>query len=68
MENDLVAQAIDRIDKFLKLSGMSESMLGLKSCGNARAVERIRSQSATIATLRDVLAYIDAHPVRASGK
>lgn len=61
-----VAQALDRIDKWLKQSGMTESRLGLLSCANARAVERVRSGSGSVATLQAILDYIDQHPAKGS--
>ena len=67
-EGNLVAVALDKIDKWLKASGMSESRLGLLSCANARAVERVRSGSGSVATLQAILAYIETHPARSNGK
>lgn len=67
-EMNLVAQAVDRIEKYLKASGMTESRLGLLSCANARAVQRVRDKSATIGTLEAILAYIDQHPAKGNGK
>ena len=67
-EGNLVAVALDKIDKWLKSSGMSESRLGLLSCANARAVERVRNGSGSVATLRAILEYIEAHPSKANGK
>ena len=67
-EGNLVAQALDKIDKWLKVTGMSESRLGLLSCANARAVERVRNGSGSVATLQAVLAYIEEHPAKGNGK
>jgi len=67
-EENLVAQALDKIDKWLKATGMTESRLGLLACANARAVERVRSKSASIETLEAVLNYIEKHPARGNGK
>lgn len=66
-EGNLVEVALDRIDKWLKATGMSESRLGLLSCANARAVERVRTGSGSVATLQAVLEYIEAHPAEAKG-
>ena len=67
-EGNLVAMALDKIDKWLKATGMSESRLGLLSCANARAVERVRNGSGSVATLQAILEYIEDHPTRSSGK
>jgi hypothetical protein len=67
-EGDLVAQALDKIDKWLKQTGMAESRLGLLACANARAVKRVRDGSGTVATLQAILAYIEAHPAKADRK
>lgn len=67
-EGNLVAVALDKIDKWLKSTGMSESRLGLLSCANARAVERVRTGSGSVATLQAILEYIETHPARSSGK
>lgn len=67
-EGNLVAQAVDKIDKWLKHTGMAESRLGLLACANARAVERVRNGSGSVATLQAILDYIDAHPARGNGK
>ncbi len=67
-EGNLVAQAIDRIDKYLKTSGIKESRLGLLACANPRAVQRVRDKSASIETLESLLEYIESHPARSSGK
>lgn len=53
---------IKSIDAWLNATGMKESRLGLLSCGNSLAVERIRSGGATLKTLWAVEAYIVAHP------
>lgn len=50
---------IERIDAYLKQSGMKESRLGLLACANARAVQRVRDGSASVETLRQLLDYID---------
>jgi len=55
---------IAEIEKWLAAAGMSESRLGLLACANPRAIERIRNGSARIETLRQVLAYVRANPVR----
>lgn len=53
---------VERIEAWLKATGMPESRLGLLACANPRAVSRIRNGSARVATLRLVLGYIEAHP------
>ena len=50
---------IERIDAYLKKMGMKESRLGLLSCANPRAVERVRNGSASVETLRAILDYIE---------
>ena len=60
MERDIVTEAIEAIDDFIRQSGMKESRLGLLSCANPRAIERIRNGRASVETLRAVLAYIAA--------
>lgn len=67
-EGNLVAQAIDRIEKYLKVSGITESRLGLLACANARAVQRIRDKTASVETLENLLEYIEAHPAKGNGK
>jgi len=67
-EGNLVAVALDKIDKWLKHTGMKESRLGLLACANARAVERVRAKSASIETLEQLLEYIEAHPAKGNGK
>ena len=67
-EGNLVAQALDKIDKWLKSTGMSESRLGLLSCANARAVDRVRNGSGSVATLQAILEYIEDHPAKGNGK
>lgn len=67
-EGNLVAMALDKIDRWLKVTGMTESRLGLLACANARAVERVRNGSGSVATLRAILEYIEDHPAKANGK
>lgn len=55
---------IKRIEAYLAKSHMTKSRLGLLACANARAVDRIRNGSASIETLRAMLDYIAANPVR----
>ena len=50
------------IDKWLKKTGIPEARLGLLSCANPRAVERIRAGTARVETLSDVLNYIRKNP------
>lgn len=59
-----VDREIKRIEAYLAKSGMPESRLGLLACANARAIERVRNGSASIETLRAVLNYIAANPIR----
>jgi len=63
-EQNLVAVALDKIDKWLKTSGIPESRLGLLACANARAVERVRNGSGSVATLQAILEYIEKNPAR----
>lgn len=53
---------IKAIEAWLKRSDMSESRLGVLACDNARAVQRIRDGTATLATYWAVEAYIKANP------
>ena len=57
-----VDNAIKKIDKWLSLSKVTESRLGLLSAANAGAVERIRSGTARVETLQAVLLYIEKNP------
>ena len=50
------------IDKWLKKSGVPEWKLGMLAAANAKAVERIRSGTARVETLNDVLNYIRKNP------
>lgn len=50
---------LKKIDEWLELTGLPESRLGLLSCANPRAIARIRSGSATLATLAKVEDYLD---------
>lgn len=63
-EQNLVAVALDRIDKWLKATGIPASRLGLLACANARAVERVRNKTASIETLESLLEYIEKNPAR----
>ena len=54
--------AITEIDRWLKKTDMAESRLGLLSCANPKALERIRNGTARISTLDAVLAYIRSRP------
>lgn len=67
-EGNLVAQALDKIDRWLKQTGMAESRLGLLACANARAVERVRAGTGSVATLQAIIDYIDKHPAKGNGK
>lgn len=59
-----VDREIKKIEAWLAKSGMTESRLGLLACANARAIERVRDGTARIETLRALLAYIAANPVK----
>lgn len=67
-EPNLVVMAVDKIDKWLKATGMAESRLGALACANTRAIQRVREKKASLATLEAVLKYIEAHPAQSSGK
>lgn len=54
--------AIKEIERWLKKTGMAESRLGLLSCANPKAIERIRNGTAMVSTLAAILAYIEGHP------
>lgn len=62
METNLVDEALRRLETWLKASKMSESRLGQLACANARAVERVRAGTGSVASLRALLAYIDQNP------
>jgi len=53
---------IAKIDRWLKAVKMAESRLGLLACANPKAVARVRSGVARLATLRQVMEYIAANP------
>ena len=57
-----VDKEIKRIERWLSETGMPESRLGLLACANARAVERIRNGSGSVATLRAVIEYMSRNP------
>lgn len=59
---------IKAIDAWLKVTGWKESRLGLLSCANPRAVQRIREGTATLATFWAVEAYIKEHPAKKARK
>lgn len=59
-----VNEEIKRIERWLSEADMPESRLGLLACANARAVERIRNGTGSIATLRSVIDYISRNPPR----
>ena len=60
------ATPIELIDEWLATTGTLESRLGLLACANARAVERVRRGSASVATQRALIAYITDHPTKQS--
>lgn len=53
---------LEEIARWLKINKMPESRLGLLSCANPRAIERIRDATARVATLEAVLKYIRHNP------
>lgn len=63
-EPSLVAVAIEKIDRWLKATGMAESRLGMLACANTRAIKRVRDKTASLETLEAVLAYIQDHPAK----
>ena len=63
-DENLVATALDKIDRWLKATGTKDYKLGSLACANVRAVPRIRDKSASIETLEAVLRYIDDHPAK----
>ena len=67
-EPNLVAVAIEQIDKWLKATGMAESRLGMLACANTRAIKRVREKTASLETLEAILEYIKNHPAKATGK
>lgn len=52
------------VDLWLKATGMTPSRLGLLACANARAVERVRNGTGSVESLRQLIDYIDAHPLK----
>ncbi len=59
-----VDEQINRIDAWLKATGMKDSRLGLLACANARAVDRVRNGTGSVESLRQLIEYIDAHPIK----
>lgn len=64
MNGTHVSRALKQIDDWLAESGMTPSRLGLLACANARAVDRVKAGSGSVASLEAILAYIEAHPSR----
>lgn len=62
MEKNLVDVGIERIERWLDATGTTESRLGLLACANARAVQRVRSGTASVETLRALLEHIEKNP------
>ena len=63
-ERSIVDVSVDKIEKWLKQSGMKESRLGLLPCANPRAIQRVRDKTATLQTLEAILAYIERNPAK----
>lgn len=63
MDENPVDREIRKIDDWLKVSGMTESRLGLLACANPRAVERVRNGTGSVDTLRALVDYIRRNPV-----
>lgn len=57
-----VDDSIEKIDAWLKATGMKEYRLGLLACANNYAVSRIRSGKGSVESLRAVLRYIEENP------
>jgi len=57
-----IRSIISRIDDWQSRTGMTDEALGYHAAGNARALERIRSGSASISTLEVIMQYIRTHP------
>ena len=55
---------IEKIDAYLKATGMPESRLGMLACANQYVIGRIRTGKARVDSLRAVLDYIELHPVK----
>jgi len=55
---------IERIEAWLKETGMAESRLGSLACANVYVVGRIRNGTANIKSLEAVLNYIKQHPAK----
>lgn len=63
-----VDREINRIDAYLKATGMKESRLGQLACANSRAVERVRNGSGSVESLRQLIDYINLHPLKKLSK
>ncbi len=50
------------IDAWLEATGTAQSRLGLLACANPRAIERIRSGTASVRNLYLVLEHIKRNP------
>jgi hypothetical protein len=59
-----VDRIIAQIEDWLTEAKVSESRLGLLSCANAGAMDRIRNGTAQVQTLRQVVDYIEKNPIK----
>jgi len=58
----MASSEIADIESWLAATDTAETTLGKLACQNTYAVSRIRNGSASIDTLKAVMAYISAHP------
>lgn len=56
---------IERIERWLNQTGWTEGYLGKKAARNQRAVERIRAETASMATRNAILDFIKRNPAAA---
>lgn len=64
----MIQNIIDKISRWLEATGTAPTTLGKRACGNPRALERIWSRQASIATLEAVLTYMAEHPPKKPGR
>ncbi len=63
-EKSIVDLSVEKIERWLKQTGMTESRLGLLACANPRAVQRVRDKTATLQTFEALLTYMERNPAK----
>lgn len=63
-DENVVDREIRKIDEWLSKTGMAESRLGMLSCANQRAVERVRNRTASLETFQAIIDYITKNPAK----